>query len=155
MTGNSESDYVVGEVWGKLGADRYLLDLVRDRMDFVQTIKTIRLLSNKWPQAMAKVIEDKANGPAAIATLKHEIPGIIPFMPEGDKISRLKAVSPQIEAGNVYLPINAYWVHDFIEEVTAFPNAANDDQVDAMSQALLRFAKNRGIITLDRSVFNI
>lgn len=155
LDGNPESDFVVGEVWGRTGADRYLLDLVHDRMDFVQTIKTIRALSNKWPQAQVKLIEDKANGPAAISALKHEIQGIIPFSPKGDKASRLKAISPQIESGNVYLPIKAYWVHDFVEEITSFPNGANDDQVDAMTQALLRFTQNKGIITLDRSAFRI
>jgi len=31
------------------------------------------------------------------------------------------------------------WVTDFIEECAAFPNGAHDDQVDAMTQALLRW----------------
>lgn len=155
LEGKETSDYVVGMVVGRIGADRYLLDLVRDRMDFVQTIRAIRQLSEKWPEAFAKIVENKANGPAAIATLKKEIPGIIPFTPQGDKLSRLMSVSPQVESGNVYLPVKAYWVHDFVEEITSFPNGANDDQVDAFSQALLRFIKNRGIISLDRSSFRI
>jgi len=51
------------------------------------------------------------------------------------------AVSPPVEAGNVYLPYPsiAPWVNDFIEECATFPNGAHDDQVDAMSQALLRW----------------
>jgi predicted phage terminase large subunit-like protein len=50
-------------------------------------------------------------------------------------------VSPLIEAGNVYLPHPDYapWVRDFIEECAAFPYGAHDDQVDAMTQALLRW----------------
>ena len=50
-------------------------------------------------------------------------------------------VSPLIEAGNVYLPHPqlAPWVNDLIEECAAFPNGAHDDQVDAMTQALLRW----------------
>jgi predicted phage terminase large subunit-like protein len=60
--------------------------------------------------------------------------------PEGGKIARAAAVSPLIEAGNVYLPHPLYapWVTDFIEECAAFPNGAHDDQVHAMTQALLR-----------------
>ena len=52
-----------------------------------------------------------------------------------------ETVSPLIEAGNVYLPHPDYapWVGDFIEECAAFPNGAHDDQVDAMTQALLRW----------------
>lgn len=33
----------------------------------------------------------------------------------------------------------APWVTDFIEECAAFPNGTHDDQVDAMTQALLRW----------------
>jgi phage terminase large subunit-like protein len=36
-------------------------------------------------------------------------------------------------------PLYAPWVNDFIEECAAFPNGAHDDQVDAMTQALLRW----------------
>ena len=36
-------------------------------------------------------------------------------------------------------PDVAPWVLDFIEEVVNFPNAAHDDMVDAMSQALTHF----------------
>jgi predicted phage terminase large subunit-like protein len=56
-------------------------------------------------------------------------------------VARAAAVSPLIEAGNIYLPHpeHAPWVNDFIEECAAFPNGAHDDQVDAMTQALLRW----------------
>ena len=136
------ADFVVGQVWGRKGADKYLLDQVRDRMDFPATVQAVRSLSAKWPQARNKLVEDKANGPAVIATLKNEIPGLIAVNPEGGKVVRAQAASPDIEAGNVYLPDPsvAPWVHDFIEECAAFPNGANDDQVDAMTQALIRFA---------------
>jgi predicted phage terminase large subunit-like protein len=134
------SDFVVGQVWGVRGAECYLLDRLRDRLDFPSSINAIRALSAKWPQATAKVVEDKANGPALIATLKGEVPGIVSFLPEGSKEARAHAVTPMIEAGNVYLPDPsiAPWVHDFVEECAAFPTGAHDDQVDAMTQALLR-----------------
>jgi predicted phage terminase large subunit-like protein len=136
----STSNFVVGQVWGRVAADKYLLDQVRGRMDLPTTMTAIRTLTAKWPQARAKLVEDKANGPAVIQMLKKEIPGLIAVNPEGGKVVRAAAVSPDIEAGNVYLPDPsiAPWVHDFIEECAAFPNGANDDQVDAMSQALFR-----------------
>jgi predicted phage terminase large subunit-like protein len=94
-----------------------------------------------WPGCDAKLIEDKANGSAVIQMLSHEIPGIIPVNPSGGKIARAAAISPLIEAGNVYLPHPQMfpWVNDFIEECAAFPNGTHDDQVDAMSQMLLRW----------------
>ena len=145
-----KSDYVVGQVWGRMGAEKYLLDQVRARMDFTATIQAIRTLSAKWPTATAKLIEDKANGPAIIATLKRELQGLIPVNPQGSKEARLSAVAPQIEAGNVYLPdpSTSPWVHDFIEEMAGFPNGAHDDQVDALSQALIRLGGGAQVITL-------
>lgn len=135
---NEDSDYVVGQLWGKKGADKYLIDQVRGKMDLPATIRAVRSFSAKHPYAVRKLIEDKANGPAVIQMLKKEVPGLIPVNPEGGKIVRAAAVSPEVEAGNVYLPDPsiAPWVHDFVEEAAAFPNGSNDDQVDCFSQAL-------------------
>lgn len=134
------SDFVVGQVWGRRGAEKFLLDQVRARMDFPTAAQAVVLLSAKWPEARAKLIEGKANGPAVIAYLTKRIPGLIEVEPLGGKIARAAAVSPTVEAGNVYLPdpSRAPWVGDFITECAQFPNGAFDDQVDAMSQALTR-----------------
>jgi hypothetical protein len=85
-----------------------------------------------------KLVEDKANGPAVIAMLHHEIPGLVPIKVKSNKQQRLSAVVPLVQAGNVYIPhpSTGRWVNEFIEECAGFPNATNDDQVDAMSQAL-------------------
>jgi predicted phage terminase large subunit-like protein len=135
------SDYVVGQVWGRLRSAFLLLDQVRSRMDCPATVGAVREISARWPGTVAKLIEDKANGSAVIQMLSNEISGILPVNPSGGKIARAAAVSPLIEAGNVYLPHPVYapWVTDFIEECAAFPNGAHDDQVDAMTQALLRW----------------
>ena len=139
------SDYVVGQTWGTLNADRFLLDQRRDRLNMPATVEAIRAMSNKWPRAASKWIEDKANGPAIIQALQHEVSGLIAVNPQGGKIARAQAVSPQCESGNVYLPHPAIapWVEGFIEECAAFPNAAHDDQVDAMTQALTKLQKHK------------
>jgi predicted phage terminase large subunit-like protein len=110
-------------------------------MDFPETVNAVRRLSSRSTGTVAKLIEDKANGSAVIQMLAHEIGGILPVNPEGGKVARAAAVSPLIEAGNIFLrhPLRAPWVNDFIEECAAFPNGAHDDQVDAMTQALLRW----------------
>lgn len=134
------SDYVVGQLWGKKQANFFLLDQVRDRMNLPETMKAIKHMTEKWPEARAKYVEDKANGPAVIQMLQNEISGLIAVNPEGGKEARANAVAPLVEAGNVYLPHPSFapWVNDFIEEAASFPNGANDDQVDAMSQALIK-----------------
>lgn len=133
-----DSDFVSIQVWGKVGANTYLKDRVKARMNFPTTIQTILNMVKKHPNAHVKLVEDKANGPAIIAMLQNKIGGMIAINPQGGKVARVNAVSPYIEAGNVYLPRQAEWIHDFVEECAAFPKGKNDDDVDAMSQALNR-----------------
>lgn len=138
------TDYVCGQVWGRRGAEAYLLDQVHDRLSFVETAVKVRMLSARWPQAALKLVEDKANGPAVINALSRKLPGLVAVEPDGSKTARAAAVSPFVEAGNVKLPAPelAPWVDDLIEEAQSFPRAANDDRVDAMSQALNRLLLN-------------
>lgn len=138
--GTEGTDYVAGQVWMRRGADAYLLDQVHGRMDFVATVRAFRQLAARWPQATLKLVEDKANGPAVISMLGRSVPGIVPEEPHGGKEARAAAVSPLVEAGNVWLPSPelAPWVAGLIEESAGFPTAAHDDQVDAMTQALNR-----------------
>jgi predicted phage terminase large subunit-like protein len=134
------TDFVVGQVWGKAGANAYLLAQVRARMSFTKTVKEVVALRAAWPRTREVLIEDKANGPAVIDTLKASVPGIIPIEPDGSKLARAHAVTSYWEAGNVWLPHPDLfpWVNDLVGELTGFPAAANDDQVDALTQALRR-----------------
>lgn len=136
----TDSSYVVGQIWGAKGADRYLMDQVREHAEFTRTLAMVRNMNRRWPQTEEKLVEDKANGPAIIDSLRSEIGGIVAIEPDGDKAARLRAVSPQAESGNVYLPHPAVapWVWDFIEELAAAPLGDYDDQADACSQALRR-----------------
>lgn len=133
-----DSDFVVGQVWGKQGGMFFLLDQARGQWSFTETVEQFIKLSRKWPQALRKLVEDKANGPAVIDTLKKSIPGLTPIQPDGSKTARAYAVTPLFEAGNVYIPNSAWckWSKVFEAEITSFPSAAHDDQVDAMTQAL-------------------
>lgn len=140
FSGGDGSDYVVGQVWGIKGAERYLIDQVRGRMDFMGAVRSIRLMSEKYPDAKAKYIEDKANGPALISALKSEIQGLIPVNPKGSKVSRAIAITPMLEAGNVYLK-KASFSNELVDEAALFPSGKNDDMVDAMTQALSQTEK--------------
>lgn len=138
------TDMVVGQIWGRSGANFFLLDQFRARMDFPTTLQAFINLTNKWPMTNLKLVEDKANGPAIISMLSKTIGGIVPVTPVDSKESRMAAVSPYIESGNVYLPSLAVapWIESYIDELTSFPKGANDDQCDATSQALNRLTKH-------------
>lgn len=132
------TDFVVGQVWGKLGANCYLLYEHRERMSFTKSKAAVVAMTARFPQARRKLIEDKANGPAIMDSLKAEISGMIPVEPDGSKIARAHAITAEWEAGNIWLPHPdiAPWIKDWIDEITTFPAAANDDRVDAFTQAV-------------------
>ena len=134
------SDYVVGQVWLRVGPTMYLLDQVRDRLSFTATLAAIKAMSAKWPQAAAKFVEDKANGPAVINALRRQLGGLIPVEPEGSKYARAAAVSPFVHSMNVVLPTVELLpnVAELLVEASGFPNHAHDDTVDAFSQAANR-----------------
>lgn len=136
------SDYVVGQVWMRKGPDAYLLYQVRKKAGFAESVQMIKDVTAMWPQAIAKLVEDKANGPAIINALHRQIGGMIPVEPEGSKYARASAITPFRESGNIWLPdpvaCDAPWITDLTEEARLFPQGANDDTVDAMSQAVHR-----------------
>lgn len=144
FTGKSTSDFVAMQVWGRIDANKYLLDQVYDQLGIMDTMQALIKLSRRWPEAALKLIENKANGPAIEDMLKSKISGIVLWEPKGDKIARLNAVSPQYESGSVFFPnpVNYPWVADFVEELITFPNSTHDDRVDASTMALLRLEES-------------
>jgi len=145
------SDYVVGQVWGVLGiGDRFLLEQVRERMDFAATKRAMRQLRNRWPATEVTWVEDAANGPAILSELRRELSGLVPVTPKGSKEARAWAVQGDLEAGSVWLPSpeDAEWVREFVQECAEFPNGANDDQVDAFTQAQDRLRRSQAQVGL-------
>jgi predicted phage terminase large subunit-like protein len=133
-----DNDMVCGGIWGRRAANYFLLDLINEHMDIIQTIENIQSFSKKWPRALRKLIEDKANGPAVIQILQRKLPGLVAVNPEGGKIARANAVSPAIESGNVYIPhpMVYSWVNSYLDQLSSFPQGKNDDMVDMTTQAL-------------------
>lgn len=135
------SDFVAGQVWARVGTSKFMLDYFKERADINASIRAVKTFTEKWPNAYAKLVEDKANGPAVIQLLQGKEDGLIPVNPEGGKVARAHAASPSVESHNVYLPHPALygWVDGFIDNCAAFPNGAHDDDVDAFTQAMIRW----------------
>lgn len=135
----ADGSFVVGQVWGRRGADFFLLDEVRARMGFTDALKAVLALRSRWPNVHATLVEDKANGPAVMDVLRDHVPGLLPVDTGRDsKTARAEAVSPLIEAGNVYIPapgVASVDTTDWLAEVAHFPQEPND-RVDAATHAL-------------------
>ena len=134
---NLKTDFVCIQVWAMKGADRYLVEMVRDRMDFPDTVRAFTQVCNRFPQARQKIIEEKANGSALIDTMKGTIEGIEPYNPgQNSKEARLSDAAILFNAGNIHFPRPEIkpWVNVVTSELLRFPRATHDDTVDALSQ---------------------
>lgn len=139
FTKSEGSAKVAGFVMGRHGADIYIKDLVNDKMTFTESVAAVRTLSGKWCRARAKVVENKANGPAIVDLLKKEIPGMVEFNPKGSKEERAISVTPYFEAGNIHFPDPKThpWVDDLIRDLLIFPKGTFKDTTDALVQGIL------------------
>jgi phage terminase large subunit-like protein len=83
------------------------------------------------------LVEDRASGQSLIQELRNEtsLP-VLPVSVDRDKVTRAQAVTPMVEAGRVFLPASAAWVADYLDELSSFPAAPHDDQVDSTTMAL-------------------
>ncbi|MBU8921374.1 MAG: phage terminase large subunit [Bacteroidales bacterium] len=131
-----QNDYSVCTVWGETQTGYYLLDVWRGKVEFPELKRTVIALFER-DKPTAVIVEDKASGQSLIQELEREtkIP-VLPVKVDSNKVARANAVTPTIEAGRVFIPKSAPWQFDYIEELSAFPNAEHDDQVDSTTQAL-------------------
>lgn len=136
---SKDHDLVAGHAWGRVGANVYLLARDSNNYDFPQTLNAVRRMSQEYP-CPEKLVEDKANGPAVIQTLRNEIPGIIPSSIQGGLESLATSITGYCEAGNVFLPNPDLhpWVYSFIEQFAVYPRGKHDDDVAAAGHALRR-----------------
>lgn len=137
FTDADTSDYVAMAVIAQVGAQFFLLDMVREKLDVINTMIRLQAKCRQW-RPTAVLVEAAANGHAVLTMMKHKIPNLIGIKPAqlGPKVVRVQACAPIIEAGNFYLPTRQTWVEPFIKECAIFPAGKNDDQIDAVSQAL-------------------
>ena len=154
--GLDSSDWVVGQRWVKIGPNRYMIAQKRGRWPFTETLTAMRdWVSGGGPYGQyvhQRLIEDKANGPAILDVLRQEIAGLKPINPKTSKEARARAVTPEVESGNVFLPYprdpGKRWVMErLLPELRDFPNSTHDDQVDALTQALSEL-RERGTASL-------
>lgn len=130
------NDYSVCTTWALKGQRIYLVDVLRERLEFPVLKRRVIEEADRY-NAQIVLIEDKASGTALLQDLQasgfwkgRAVQAV------SDKISRIAGVTAMIERGEVLIPQSAPWLDTYIAELCAFPNAKHDDQVDSTSQAL-------------------
>jgi len=141
------SDYVVGTVWGRTGANCYLLHMTRKQMGFTDSLRSVLSHREKFTKLRKTLIEDKANGTGIIEVLKRKVSGILEFSPgDKSKLERVYMVQHIFESGNVFLPVKqiaTFNTDEVIDEFAKFPKADHDDIVDSCTQALIKLDKQQ------------
>jgi predicted phage terminase large subunit-like protein len=147
MSGKELASYSACVVLLVRGETAYVLDVVRERLEYPALKRKIIDLHRRWRYAgtnYALLIENKGSGMSLIQDLSQEKFHAVPVDPEGDKVIRMNQQTARIEAGSVSLPRRASWLDEFRRELMAFPAGRYTDQVDAFSQALKRAFTDRG-----------
>jgi len=135
---DERSSFSVGSLWGMVGPNIYLIDLVRGRWETPELRQIIIRQNEEW-NPEATVIEETELGRTLVQDL-HRSGDLRAQLhrPVGGKQSRLEVQSVKFETGRVHLPSlsSAPWITNYVAELLAFPQGKHDDQVDATSQAL-------------------
>ena len=140
------SDYTVCTVWGFHEKSWLLVDLYRQKHEYSELLAAVRLLRSKW-RADVLLIERASTGIPLVQELLIEQKRqaerksnftwrVLGITPRSDKATRFSAVGEKLERGFARLPRQAPWLDGLRKELTAFPKAKHDDQVDSVSQFL-------------------
>lgn len=153
MLAKESADYSAITTWGVFDPGRgdnkqgiILLDARRRRCNFPELKKMAKEQIQYW-QPDTVLIEAKASGIPLTHELQQSGIPVVNFTPArgSDKVARAHTVSPILEAGLVYYPVGYSWADELIEECAAFPFGENDDYVDTVTQALMRYRQGNFI----------
>jgi predicted phage terminase large subunit-like protein len=135
----------VGQAWFQRGSRHWLLEQERFKADFVSALQRVVKFHNHCTETYGHVrqtlIEEAANGIPIISTVKGRMPRVKGITVSKSKLVRLSDAAPSVECGDVVIPDRTVrpWSPAFVDEVVSFPNAENDDQVDAFTQYVNRY----------------
>lgn len=146
---NVGSDYTAMLCFGIRDKTHYLLELMRvkcvyDDMER-QFAQFYAMCQNDYKTPTFVIVENKSNGPALLSRLRSYMvtnPNtqqpinacFYAMEPISNKVQRLREVSGHINNDYFKIPIDRKGVAEYVFELEQFPNAKNDDYVDATSQ---------------------
>ena len=142
------ADYSVIQTWGifytfeqneygveEAQSNLILLGNTRGRFEYPELRRKAQELYAQFRPDVC-IIEKKASGQSLIQDMRRAGLPVLDYLPDRDKVSRVYAATPMMEAGRVWLPSDRIWADDLFSECMSFPNGAHDDQVDCMTMAI-------------------
>ena len=138
------ADYSVIQTWGifhdyeeDYGHSSHLILLgnTRGRYEYPELRRIAQELYRDFRPDVC-IIERKASGQSLIQDMRRAGLPVLDYLPDKDKVARVYASTPMMEAGRVWLPKNKIWADDLFSECMSFPNGSHDDQVDCLTMAI-------------------
>ena len=114
----------------------YLVDVLRDRMLYPDLKAAAIAQARKHRPDTILIEEAGLLGRTLIKDLKAAGLPAVGVIPIGDKLTRVSVQLEKFRNGQVFFPLEAPWLVALENEVFAFDKGRNDDQVDALFQAL-------------------
>lgn len=139
MSEKTSADYTAGVKIGQ-GADGhfYVLDVKRARVDWGNLTEYLSSVILEDGANVPQGIEQKGYMSRAIQSLNADPRfhgyAIWGYPKDKDKLTNALPLAAKAAAGLVHL-VRSHWTDAFLDELTSFPNAAHDDQVDAAAGA--------------------
>lgn len=141
LTEDQQADYTAGAACA-YDADRdifYIIDMIRNQRTWVRNRRMLleqARLDQEGLNTQRVGIEGVAGFGALVQDVRHSLRGVVSVElrnpPRGGKLARAMPWLNKIEQGRVRIVVGD-WVNTFITELEEFPNAENDDQIDAVS----------------------
>lgn len=127
-------------VWQYSHPNKYLVEFINERYNFVELINAVVTLINKYPNYSGILIEGRASGDALGDILNTKFARIIITEPSKSKVERFQYCLPEFHAGNVWMPSSyaCSRIMDYKRQLLNFTGEKNnkDDLVDSTSQFL-------------------
>jgi predicted phage terminase large subunit-like protein len=139
------ADYSVFQCWGYTSDGRaVLLDMIRGKWEAPDLLTRARAF---WAKHKADTspgmgalralnVEDKVSGTGLIQTLRREGIPVVGIPRSVDKVTRAYDAAPKIQSQHVILLSDVPHLSDMLSEASTFPNAAHDDTIDPMMDAV-------------------
>ncbi len=140
-TDKQKNDPSAGMAYMTDGTNLYIVNSQSVYKEFPELCQWVPEWVNQYGYSeQSKIyVEPKASGKSVVQQLKQttKLNVIEDETPKEDKVTRVNAVSPKVEAGRVFL-IEGTWNEPFLNQCAAFPNGTHDDEVDNLSAIIRR-----------------
>jgi len=139
-----DPDYNVFAAWSLLPTERgayiILLDLIRERLEAPDIIPKLKdfhksynfnVIGIESVQFQLSVVQYARRAGLPVREIARKKSDKVLYYIDADKTARAMSATPLMADDRFWVPAYRPWLADYISELTKFPNADHDDQVDA------------------------